>query len=149
MDGERRVLGICYGHQMIARALTGPAHCRKSSIPEFGWKSLNLSADPLFEGIRELIAVHSHYDEVCDLPAPFRVIASTTDCAIQAFAFGDRPIWGVQFHPEMSLGSGTAMLQDNLRTEERAPELYVNELQTPDQLRWNRKLFENFFGTGQ
>ncbi len=55
-------------------------------------------------------------------------------------------MWGTQFHPELGFEVGTAMLQDNLRTEERAPELYVDELRDPDQLDWNRVLFDNFFG---
>lgn len=142
----RRVLGICYGHQMLARALVDQTCCRKAKTPEFGWKALSLQPDALFAGIPELVAVHSHYDEVFDLPAPFRVIASTADCAVQAFAYGELPVWGTQFHPEMTLDLGTAMLQDNLRTEPRAPELFVDELKRPEQLRWNRVLFQNFFG---
>ncbi len=147
VEAGRRVYGICYGHQMIARALAGDDCCRRAATPEFGWKQLAIELDALFAGIPELIAVHSHYDEVHDLPAPFRVIASTADCAVQAFAYGDRPVWGTQFHPELTFATGTAMLQDNLRTEERAPELFVDELREPDQLRWNRVLFDNFFGS--
>ena len=143
---DRRVLGICYGHQMIARALVDAPVCRRAATPEFGWKDLALRPDPLFAGIPELVAVHSHYDEVHDLPAPFRVIASTGDCAVQAFAWGDAPVWGVQFHPELDHELGGAMLADNLRTEARAPELFVDELGDPDRLRWNRVLFDNFFG---
>jgi GMP synthase (glutamine-hydrolysing) len=143
---DRRILGICYGHQMIARALVGSACCRRAKTPEFGWKSLLIQPNTLFAGIPELIAVHSHYDEVFDLPPPFRVIASTADCAVQAFAYGAQPVWGTQFHPEMTFDLGTDMLQSNLRTEELAPELFVDELRDPQQLRWNRLLFENFFG---
>jgi GMP synthase-like glutamine amidotransferase len=149
VDRGRRVLGICYGHQMIARALAGRVCCRKAEIPEFGWKTLRLQPDGLFAGIPDLIAVHSHYDEVFDLPDPFRVIASTNDCVVQAFAYGSQPVWGTQFHPEMSFELGSAMLRSNLRTEARAPELFVDELQDPELLRWNRVLFENFFGEAE
>jgi len=146
VERGRRVLGICYGHQMIARALVDRPCCRRAETPEFGWKRLRLEPDALFEGIPEMIAVHSHYDEVFDLPAPLRVIASTDDCAVQAFSHSERPVWGTQFHPEMSFEHGTAMLQDNLRTEARAPELFVDELQDPGLLRWNQVLFQNFYG---
>ena len=148
VERGRRVLGICYGHQMLARALIDRACCRKAETPEFGWKALSLRPNALFAGIPELIAVHSHYDEVFDLPAPFRVIASTADCAVQAFAYGTHPVWGTQFHPEMTFDLGTEMLDDNLRTESRASELFVDELERPEQLRWNRILFQNFFGEG-
>lgn len=145
VDAGRRVFGICYGAQMMARALGGQACCRRAAIPEFGWKRLRLERNPLWDGIDELIAVHSHYDEMCDLPAPFRVIASTTDCAVQAFAYEGRPVWGTQFHPEQTYELGQAMLRENLRTEARAAELFVDDLDDPDILRNNLRLFDNFF----
>ena len=148
VEADRRVLGICYGHQMLARALVETACCRKAARPEFGWKDLRLEPDPLFAGIPELVAVHSHYDEVHDLPAPFRVIASTDDCAVQAFAHGAAPVWGVQFHPELTYAAGSEMLADNLCTEELAAEHFVDELGDPERLCWNRVLFENFFRGG-
>jgi GMP synthase-like glutamine amidotransferase len=130
---------------MIGRALIPTPCCRRTATPEFGWKTLTLSEDRLYAGIDDLIAVHSHYDELHDLPEPFRVIASTQDCAVQAFAYGTKAVWGTQFHPEQTHELGKAMLADNLRTEARAPELFVDELDNPARLRNNRRLFENFF----
>ena len=75
---------------MVARALCEHFACRRAETPEFGWKRLVLEPDPIFEGIDEMIAVHSHYDEVFDLPAPFRIIASTAECAVQATAHYSR-----------------------------------------------------------
>jgi GMP synthase (glutamine-hydrolysing) len=145
VEADLRVFGICYGAQMMARALGGDSCCRRAGIPEFGWKRLELEPDRIWAGIDELIAVHSHYDEMCELPEPFRVIASTADCAVQAFAYGDRPVWGTQFHPEQTYELGQAMLQENLRTEARAPELFVDDLSDPEILRNNLRLFDNFF----
>jgi GMP synthase (glutamine-hydrolysing) len=150
VESERAVFGICYGHQMIARALLPERLCcRRAATPEFGWKRLSLRPDPVFAGIDELIAVHSHYDEVFDLPPPFRVIASTGDCAVQAFAYEGRPVWGTQFHPEQTHALGRAMLQENLRTEPRAPELFVDDLDDPRALNNNDRLFANFFSLGR
>jgi GMP synthase (glutamine-hydrolysing) len=146
VEGGRRVFGICYGHQMIGRALAGDGCCRRAATPEFGWKRLALEADPLFDGVEDLVAVHSHHDELTGLPEPFRVIASTEDCAVQAFAYGDAPVWGTQFHPEQTHASGAAMLQDNLRTEARARELFVDELDDPGLLRFNERMIRNAFG---
>ena len=102
VDAGRPVLGICYGHQMIARALVDDAACRRAAVPEFGFKTLTLAANPLFDGIETLVPVHSHYDEVCALPEDrFEIIASTDDCAVQAFQVRECPVWGVQFHPEL------------------------------------------------
>ncbi|MEM1177564.1 MAG: type 1 glutamine amidotransferase [Acidobacteriota bacterium] len=136
------ILGICYGHQMVVRALGG--QCRKAAIPEFGWKRVETRPDPIFDGLAEPVTLHSHYDEVHDLPADFEVIASTEECEVQAFRIANRPIWGVQFHPEMDHAEGQAMLDDNLRTEPQAPALYVDELQSPAQADANIRIFENF-----
>jgi GMP synthase (glutamine-hydrolysing) len=143
VESGRSVFGICYGHQMIGRALAGDACCRRAATPEFGWKRLKLEADPLFSGVDELVAVHSHYDELSDLPPPFRTIASTGDCSVQAFAYGDLPVWGTQFHPEQTHELGAAMLGENLRTEARAAELFVDELDDPALLRFNERLIRN------
>jgi len=144
-DGQP-LLGICYGHQMIARALAGDAACRRAPAPEFGFKKLHLESHPLFEGVDTLVPVHSHYDEVVGLPADrFDVIASTDDCAVQAFWLRDRPVWGVQFHPELDERAGRRMLERNLETEAAARERFVDELTDPRQIAGCRRIFENFF----
>jgi GMP synthase-like glutamine amidotransferase len=143
----RPILGICYGHQMIPRALVGPGRCRRAVVPEFGWKSLDFVPNPLFAGVEELVAVHSHYDELFDLPSEFEVIASTKDCGVQAFQVRERPIWGVQFHPEQSFEDGERMLAENLETEPRARELFVNDLRDPARVAGNMRIFENFLST--
>lgn len=139
------ILGICYGHQMVARALGG--RCRRAAVPEFGWKRLTIRSNPLFAGVDELVPVHSHYDEVCDLPPSFECIASTDDCAVQAFQVKGRPAWGVQFHPELSYAEGRRMLRSNLETEPDAQRLYVDHLRDPAQVEDHLTLFRNFFAT--
>jgi len=139
------VLGICYGHQMIARALVDDSACRRARVPEFGFKTLSLADDPLFAGIQTLTPVHSHYDEVTGLPEErFAVIASTDHCAVQALRLRQRPVWGVQFHPELGERSGRAMLAKNLETEAAAREHFVDELQDPTHVEAGRLVFENF-----
>jgi len=39
---QKPILGICHGHQMLARALAGDAACRKAKTPEFGWKKMQI-----------------------------------------------------------------------------------------------------------
>lgn len=94
------VLGICYGHQFLAKTLAGPGHVRRARKPEFGWLKPRLGASPLFQDLAEPEFMACHYDEAFDLPAEFRVLASSEDCAIHAFQYRDLPVWGVQFHPE-------------------------------------------------
>jgi len=144
------LLGICYGHQMIARALLDDTVCRRAAVPEFGFKRLKLVDNPLFAGIEALVPVHSHYDEVTGLPADrFEIIASTDDCAVQAFQVRGRPAWGVQFHPELDERSGRRMLERNLETEAAAKEHFVDELTDSAQIEAGRQVFENFFRAGR
>ena len=148
VDEGLPLLGICYGHQMIARALFDDGACRRAAVPEFGFKNLDLVDNPLFAGIDALVPVHSHYDEVTGLPADrFEVIASTDDCVVQAFQVRGLPTWGVQFHPELDERSGRRMLERNLETEAAARERFVDELTDPAQIEACRRLFENFFRT--
>lgn len=150
VNGGLPVLGICYGHQMIARALLDDGACRRAAVPEFGFKKLDLVDNPLFEGLESLVPVHSHYDEVTGLPDDrFEVIASTDDCAVQAFQLRGQPTWGVQFHPELDERSGRKMLERNLETEAAAREHFVDELTAPTQIEGRRILFENFFRAGR
>ena len=75
--------------------------------------------------------------------------ASTDDCTVQAFQVRGRPVWGVQFHPELDERSGRRMLQRNLETEAAAREHFVDELNDPAQIAGCRLLFENFFRAGR
>jgi GMP synthase-like glutamine amidotransferase len=146
VDAPLPLLGICYGHQMIARALLGDTACRRAAVPEFGFKRLELANNPLFAGIDTLVPVHSHYDEVTGLPADrFEVIASTDDCEVQAFQLRGHAVWGVQFHPELDERSGRKMLQRNCETEAAARERFVDELTDSAHVEAGRRLFENFF----
>ncbi len=140
------VLGICYGHQMLARALAGDRACRRAATPEFGWKRLrSVVANPLFAGLDRIVTMHSHYDEVPGLGDEFTVLAATAECAVQAFQYRRLPVWGVQFHPELGYHEGQRMLRSNLETEPLAPELAGDELETPEQAEQNLVICKNFF----
>ena len=148
VDQNRVVLGICYGHQMVARALVDENACRRAATPEFGFKRVSLVSNSLFSGIDTLTPVHSHSDEVTGLPEDrFEVIASTDHCEVQAWQLRGRTVWGVQFHPELDELAGRQMLARNLETEDGARDLFVDELEDPAHVEAGRRLFENFFRT--
>ncbi len=97
-----KILGICYGHQLIAHQLDGVV--RKGCRCEYGLAELIIDDvnDPLFHGFPARIQVWaSHTDEVEKLPLGGRIIAHSLNCSIEAFNIHNR-IWGVQFHPEVS-----------------------------------------------
>jgi len=97
------ILGSCFGHQMLVYALSGSKHVRRAPKPEIGWVAIEILADdPLFvDTPRPWHTLASHFDEVVDPPPPWRVLAKNETCAVQALRYGDRPIWGIQPHPEI------------------------------------------------
>jgi len=97
------VLGICYGHQLLAHGLGGRVG-RNPRGREIGTVEVTLSGaargDPLFGDLPERVRVQStHVEAVLELPVGARRLASSDADPHQAFAVGGRA-WGVQFHPE-------------------------------------------------
>jgi GMP synthase (glutamine-hydrolysing) len=108
VDTRTPTLGICYGHQMLA-ALFGGVIIKNPKGLEIGPLKINFQKPdfPLFNGLQDkFLAVMMHYDVVTMLPSYFHNYANTTrteNVAIQYFENNDAfPIFGVQFHPEMS-----------------------------------------------
>jgi GMP synthase (glutamine-hydrolysing) len=99
------VLGICYGHQLLAHALGGEVGLLAGG-PEVGTQTVSLTADaaqdPLLAGLpAQLDAQLVHYQSVRRLPQGAVLLASSAMEPHQAFRVGDCA-WGVQFHPEFS-----------------------------------------------
>lgn len=96
------ILGICAGHQYMARFFNGVA--APSKIPEFGKVELHIIKKdcPLLEGVPEnSIVWESHNDEVIELPENFERFAESENCAIQVMQHNEKPFFGLQFHPEV------------------------------------------------
>jgi GMP synthase (glutamine-hydrolysing) len=95
------ILGICAGLHFMAGHFggsTGPA-----KVPEFGKTRLYVEdKDDLFLSLPDEFTVwESHNDEVKELPRGFDVLARSDNCAVQAVKMNTRPIYGLQFHPEV------------------------------------------------
>lgn len=96
------VLGICYGHQLIAHQLGGRVD--KGKVREYGHANISFSERKgIFENLEENEDVWmSHFDQVVKLPEGFKVVGSTDDCPIAAMVDSERSIFGIQFHPEVT-----------------------------------------------
>jgi GMP synthase (glutamine-hydrolysing) len=104
------ILGICYGHQLLAASMPGGI-VKPSYSREYGLAQLKLArataggptSDDLFDGIPDSSRVWvSHGDSVEKLPDCFEVLGRTDDCAVAAMRHEGRKIFGVQFHPEVT-----------------------------------------------
>jgi GMP synthase (glutamine-hydrolysing) len=105
------ILGVCGGHQQIALAYGAPIDLMERLEPgegyegakrERGYFPVEIHDGGIFKDLpREITVWHSHFDEVKQLPKGFRRTASNETCSIQAMEHMDRPVFGVQFHPEL------------------------------------------------
>ncbi|HVQ00236.1 MAG TPA: GMP synthase subunit A [Candidatus Thermoplasmatota archaeon] len=96
------ILGICAGHQFMARFFGGEV--KPSQVPEFGKIDLMVveKDDPLFAGVPTTSVVwESHNDEVTVVPRDFIVLAESENCKVQAMRHKKRKLYGLQFHPEV------------------------------------------------
>lgn len=95
------VLGLCYGHQILAQILGGEvgyvAPDRRKLV---GRREVALRADRLWGDARRVPLLISHREEVKRLPGSCVVLGTSPDCAIDAFGHRELPIWGFQPHPE-------------------------------------------------
>ena len=99
------LLGICYGHQLLAHALGGQVGYNPAGR-EMGTVDIELqpdaAGDPLFAGLPSRFAVQAtHMQTVLALPDGARLLATSALDPACAFRCGQRA-WGVQFHPEFS-----------------------------------------------
>ena len=97
------VLGVCYGAQLIAHQHGGnvlPSHSR-----EYGRARLT-TVDHHNELLKEISldtqVWMSHADTIAKIPDDFEVIASTPSVPIAAFKLKHKPVYGIQFHPEVT-----------------------------------------------
>lgn len=96
------VLGVCYGAQLLTCQHGGSV--MPSKIREYGRANLNhVANDELFKGIDLNSQVWmSHGDTIEVLPEGAYILASTHAVANAAFRFTDKPVFGIQFHPEVT-----------------------------------------------
>jgi len=95
------ILGLCYGHQLLAYMAGGtvkPAEKREYGIT---YVTITRPVDVLDGlGPREKVWM-SHSDAVYTVPEEYEVLAYTENCPVAAFKHKNKPIYGLQWHPEV------------------------------------------------
>src|ERR1700682_3489501 len=110
-DAPRPILGVCGGHQQMALAFGASVGLMERLTPgegyagakrERGFFEVETDDKGLFARLPRRVNVwHSHCDEVKELPPGFQRTAFNHTCAIQAMQHESKPLFGVQFHPEL------------------------------------------------
>jgi GMP synthase (glutamine-hydrolysing) len=106
------ILGICYGHQLLAHHLGGKV--QKGDRGEYGAAHLNVAfPDALWNGVQNSQIWMNHRDTVAAAPAGFRVTACTETSGIAAMSNPHRKLFGLQFHPEVVHTHAGARILEN------------------------------------
>lgn len=101
--GKVPILGICYGAQWLTK--NGGGRVEASQTREYGRASLDIldHGSPIFQNLSQHSQVWmSHADTIREIPNNFEVIASTGSIPVAAFQIKNEPIYGLQFHPEVT-----------------------------------------------
>jgi len=101
LDSELPILGLCYGHQLIAQMVGGkvePAEQREYGI---AYVIIDKSVGVLRGLDKKEKVWMSHGDTVFSIPSEFEVLAHTENCPVAAFRHKEKPIYGLQWHPEV------------------------------------------------
>jgi GMP synthase (glutamine-hydrolysing) len=107
------ILGLCYGHQLLAQLTHGKVEL--AACKEYGTTQVAIDKPVgVLEGLsgKEKVWM-SHGDTVYSLPSEFEVLAHTESCPVAAFRHKSKPIYGLQWHPEViHTQNGARMLRN-------------------------------------
>jgi len=141
-DAGVPVLGVCFGHQVVAEALGGTVE--DMGAFELGYREVERTTDdPIFEGVPETFTTFTtHGDTVTDLP-PGATLLAENEYGVHAFRVGDSV--GVQFHPEYDNETAERIAREKDVEEDRREDVLAGI--TPeayDAACEAKRLFDNF-----
>ncbi|MBI2676840.1 MAG: glutamine-hydrolyzing GMP synthase [Candidatus Yanofskybacteria bacterium] len=138
------ILGICYGHQLIAHLMGGKVVSGKSG--EYGLTKLNIkNGEEILVRLGKSKNVWmNHRDIVAKLPKSFVSVASTEHSKTAAFVNKKQKIFGVQFHPEVShTENGDQILKNFVIDICKCKKSWTSTLVAQDLIRETQKVIGN------
>ncbi|MCH7760382.1 gamma-glutamyl-gamma-aminobutyrate hydrolase family protein [candidate division TA06 bacterium] len=118
-NSEKPLLGICYGHQVLAHSFGCKVEIGEQMTKPYNknphWIQIT-EEDHLFSKMGSAIQVDEDHHEYVILEGPekgpFNLLATSEFCPVEAIQHKDRPIYGVQFHPERSGEVGRKIIEN-------------------------------------
>ncbi len=146
------VLGICFGHQLLAYAFGGNVGYHPNG-PEYGQSLIkkvgDVSKDPLFGGLpEEFLGYVAHYQSILQLPDQAHVLAASDFEASHGVKFKNN-IWGVQFHPEFNKEIANHYLEyqeEVLKSRGYRVEQLSQQIQEPE---YGRQILQRLYQYGE
>lgn len=107
---EVPILGICFGHQIIGMVYGAkPTKC----ADDRDWQNITFVSDSfLRKGLADVCGMKQDHCEQINLPKEFDLLAKSKITEVEAMVHQTRPLYGVQFHPEVSARAGKALLKN-------------------------------------
>jgi GMP synthase-like glutamine amidotransferase len=143
--GGAKMIGVCFGHQVMAQALGGEV----IKSPK-GWAAGLQHYDvvhpqPWTNGEREVAVPASHQDQVVVQPPNTSVVAASDFTPFAALAWADRPANSFQFHPEFSPAYAKALIEKRYERV-NTPDAAIASLDAPNDNQrvaaWMRRFLE-------
>ncbi len=106
LAGKIPLLGVCLGHQAICEVFGASVTYAKQLMHGKQSDAMLDTSSPLFRGLPETIPVARYHSLAADpdsIPDVLRITAHTADGEVMAVQHAERPVFGVQFHPESIL----------------------------------------------
>ncbi|KAL6531723.1 hypothetical protein OROMI_028086 [Orobanche minor] len=144
MAMNKKILGICFGHQILGRAIGGRVD-RATTGWDIGITQVNLETSQLFTSLKlpaSLSIIQCHRDEVWELPPKAKILAWSSKTGIEMFTYGDH-VMGIQGHPEYTkdilLHLIDRLLNRNFIQESHSEEVKSKlEIGEPDTEAWKK-----------
>lgn len=117
MNFDVPTIGFCLGHEIIGVAYKA----RLKKLPNYNMKKEKITIlkpdDPIFEGIntKEIFLTRRHQFHISDLPPDFISLAESDLTPNEIIRHKDKPIYGFQAHPEVSIGDGIRIVKNFLK----------------------------------
>ncbi|MCH2224470.1 MAG: gamma-glutamyl-gamma-aminobutyrate hydrolase family protein [Crocinitomicaceae bacterium] len=110
---NKPVLGICFGHQLLGITYGAFAARMKE---DRDWQTIEVFEEsPLFDKLPTEIRMMQDHCETISIPSGFKLVGSSDACVNEIMQHHEKPLFGIQFHPEVSGNHGRVLIENFIK----------------------------------